>query len=181
MGPGENGVAVGAGRLQAKIPSNKLKARNQRLRGLSIEKSFIRDRDRFLVCLTHSIRRMFQHFWTINDHPPSHPGCFVIPFHALKDSSLPTQPTRRGRQVLLRICNDETFTRFLKCVAISWQIVWRQCRKTFGKRVPYITYQACMNEPGNIHSYLRRSCRSYLKNDWEMRDPASVTTFSCMN
>jgi len=33
-------------------------------------------------------------FWTIDDHPPTHPGCFVIPSYALKNASLPTRPTR---------------------------------------------------------------------------------------
>jgi hypothetical protein len=32
--------------------------------------------------------------WTIPDNPPSDPGCFVIPSYALKDSELPTKPTR---------------------------------------------------------------------------------------
>jgi hypothetical protein len=45
MGPGENGVALGADRLQAKIPKDRIKTNNQRLRGLSffiahIEKEF---------------------------------------------------------------------------------------------------------------------------------------------
>jgi hypothetical protein len=35
-----------------------------------------------------------QKFWTIADHPPSNPGCFVIPSYALKDRTLPTRPTR---------------------------------------------------------------------------------------
>ena len=30
----------------------------------------------------------------MDDHPPTHPGCFVIPSYALKDASLPTRPTR---------------------------------------------------------------------------------------
>lgn len=37
---------------------------------------------------------MIQRFWMIDDQPPSHPGCFVIPSYALKDSSRPTRPTR---------------------------------------------------------------------------------------
>ncbi|HLO34025.1 MAG TPA: YdcF family protein [Anaerolineales bacterium] len=37
---------------------------------------------------------MIQHFWLIEDHPPSNPGCFVIPSYALKNRSLPTRPTR---------------------------------------------------------------------------------------
>jgi len=32
--------------------------------------------------------------WTIADHPPPHPGCFIIPSYALRDRSLPTRPTR---------------------------------------------------------------------------------------
>src|SRR6266508_2758793 len=38
--------------------------------------------------------KMIQRFWMIDDRPPSHPGCFVIPSYALKDLSLPTRPTR---------------------------------------------------------------------------------------
>jgi len=38
--------------------------------------------------------KMIQRFWMIADHPPSNPGCFVIPSYALKDLSLPTRPTR---------------------------------------------------------------------------------------
>ena len=37
---------------------------------------------------------MIQRYWSIGDHPPTHPGCFVIPSYALKDASLPTRPTR---------------------------------------------------------------------------------------
>ncbi len=37
---------------------------------------------------------MIQPFWTIEDHPPTQPGCFVIPSYALKDATLPTRPTR---------------------------------------------------------------------------------------
>ena len=37
---------------------------------------------------------MIQRSWLIDDSPPSHPGCFVIPSYALKNSSLPTRPTR---------------------------------------------------------------------------------------
>ena len=37
---------------------------------------------------------MILDFWMIDDHSPSHPGCFVIPSYALKDLSLPTRPTR---------------------------------------------------------------------------------------
>lgn len=35
----------------------------------------------------------FEKQWTIPDHPPPHPGCFVIPSYALKDRSTPTKPT----------------------------------------------------------------------------------------
>jgi len=37
---------------------------------------------------------MIQRYWSIGDHPPINPGCFVIPSYALKDASLPTRPTR---------------------------------------------------------------------------------------
>jgi uncharacterized SAM-binding protein YcdF (DUF218 family) len=40
------------------------------------------------------MEKVIQRFWTIDDHPPSHPGCFVIPSYALKDASRPTRPTR---------------------------------------------------------------------------------------
>jgi uncharacterized SAM-binding protein YcdF (DUF218 family) len=40
------------------------------------------------------MEKMIRRFWVIDDHPPSNPGCFVIPSYALKDSSLPTRPTR---------------------------------------------------------------------------------------
>ncbi len=33
-------------------------------------------------------------FWTVEDNPPTEPGCFVIPSYALKNASLPTRPTR---------------------------------------------------------------------------------------
>jgi uncharacterized SAM-binding protein YcdF (DUF218 family) len=33
-------------------------------------------------------------WWMIDDNPPSHPECFVIPSYALKNRSLPTKPTR---------------------------------------------------------------------------------------
>lgn len=33
-------------------------------------------------------------YWTLADHPPSNPECFVIPSYALKDRGLPTRPTR---------------------------------------------------------------------------------------
>jgi vancomycin permeability regulator SanA len=32
--------------------------------------------------------------WIIADHPPTRPGCFVIPSYALKDRFQPTRPTR---------------------------------------------------------------------------------------
>ena len=37
---------------------------------------------------------MIKHFWMIEDNPPIHPTCFVIPSYALKSASLPTRPTR---------------------------------------------------------------------------------------
>ncbi len=37
---------------------------------------------------------MIQRFWTIQDRPPTQPGCFVIPSYALKNATLPTRPTR---------------------------------------------------------------------------------------
>lgn len=37
---------------------------------------------------------MFPRFWTIPDHAPAQPGCFVIPSYALKSASTPTLPTR---------------------------------------------------------------------------------------
>jgi len=33
-------------------------------------------------------------WWCIDDKPPSHPDCFVIPSYALKNRYLPTRPTR---------------------------------------------------------------------------------------
>ena len=45
---------------------------------------------------------LIQRFWTIDDHPPSNPGCFVIPSYALKDASLPTQPTRAEIELALK-------------------------------------------------------------------------------
>jgi uncharacterized SAM-binding protein YcdF (DUF218 family) len=39
------------------------------------------------------MRFPFEKQWTIPDHPPSIPGCFVIPSYALKDRSMPTKPT----------------------------------------------------------------------------------------
>jgi uncharacterized SAM-binding protein YcdF (DUF218 family) len=38
--------------------------------------------------------KMPKRFWRIDDSLPTNPGCFVIPSYALKDSSLPTRPTR---------------------------------------------------------------------------------------
>jgi len=35
----------------------------------------------------------FEKRWTIPDHPPSNPDCFVIPSYALKDHTTPTRPT----------------------------------------------------------------------------------------
>lgn len=40
------------------------------------------------------MKKMIRRFWTIEDSPPGEPGCFVIPSYALKNTSLPTQPTR---------------------------------------------------------------------------------------
>jgi len=40
------------------------------------------------------MEKMIQRFWTIDDNPPSNPSCFVIPSYALKNTSLPTRPTR---------------------------------------------------------------------------------------
>jgi uncharacterized SAM-binding protein YcdF (DUF218 family) len=37
---------------------------------------------------------MLERLWTIPDNPPADPGCFVIPSYALKDTTLPTSPTR---------------------------------------------------------------------------------------
>src|SRR5512147_1742513 len=39
------------------------------------------------------MRFPFEKQWTIPDHPPSHPDCFVIPSYALKNRSTPTKPT----------------------------------------------------------------------------------------
>lgn len=38
---------------------------------------------------------MLRRYWTIADHPPVNPGCFVIPSYALKSATLPTLPTRK--------------------------------------------------------------------------------------
>jgi uncharacterized SAM-binding protein YcdF (DUF218 family) len=40
------------------------------------------------------MRSAISSLWTIADHPPTNPDCFVIPSYALKDRSLPTTPTR---------------------------------------------------------------------------------------
>jgi uncharacterized SAM-binding protein YcdF (DUF218 family) len=32
--------------------------------------------------------------WLIDDHPPTRPGCFVVPSYALKNTTTPTRPTR---------------------------------------------------------------------------------------
>src|SRR5512147_2176724 len=40
------------------------------------------------------MEKIIRRFWLIDDFPPFHPGCFVIPSYALKDLSLPTRPTR---------------------------------------------------------------------------------------
>lgn len=40
------------------------------------------------------MEKLIQRFWTIEDNPPTDPGCFVIPSYALKNASLPTRPTR---------------------------------------------------------------------------------------
>jgi len=37
---------------------------------------------------------MIKRFWTIADNPPTHPGCFVIPSYAVKNTAQPTRPTR---------------------------------------------------------------------------------------
>jgi len=39
------------------------------------------------------MRLPFEKQWTIPDHPPSNPDCFVIPSYALKDRFTPTKPT----------------------------------------------------------------------------------------
>jgi uncharacterized SAM-binding protein YcdF (DUF218 family) len=39
------------------------------------------------------MRFPFEKQWMIPDHPPSDPGCFVIPSYALKDRFTPTKPT----------------------------------------------------------------------------------------
>ena len=39
------------------------------------------------------MRFPFEKQWTIPDHPPSEPDCFVIPSYALKDRFTPTKPT----------------------------------------------------------------------------------------
>jgi uncharacterized SAM-binding protein YcdF (DUF218 family) len=37
---------------------------------------------------------MLSRLLTIDDNPPTDPGCFVIPSYALRDASIPTLPTR---------------------------------------------------------------------------------------
>ena len=39
------------------------------------------------------MRFPFERQWTIPDHPPAAPDCFVIPSYALKDRLTPTKPT----------------------------------------------------------------------------------------
>jgi uncharacterized SAM-binding protein YcdF (DUF218 family) len=39
------------------------------------------------------MRFPFEKQWTISNHPPTRPDCFVIPSYALKDRSTPTKPT----------------------------------------------------------------------------------------
>jgi uncharacterized SAM-binding protein YcdF (DUF218 family) len=41
------------------------------------------------------MEKIVKRFWAIQDNPPTDPGCFVIPSYALKDTALPTLPTRR--------------------------------------------------------------------------------------
>jgi uncharacterized SAM-binding protein YcdF (DUF218 family) len=41
-----------------------------------------------------NIEQVIQRLWTIADHPPIQPDCFVIPSYALRDRTLPTLPTR---------------------------------------------------------------------------------------
>ena len=46
---------------------------------------------------THKVSKieaLIQRRWTISDHPPIEPDCFVIPSYALRDRTLPTRPTR---------------------------------------------------------------------------------------
>src|SRR5215216_3320585 len=40
------------------------------------------------------MEKMIHHYWTIEDNPPTAPGCFVIPSYALKNKTTPTRPTR---------------------------------------------------------------------------------------
>ena len=40
------------------------------------------------------MNKLIPRSWMIDDHPPTDPGCFVIPSYALKDASTPTRPTR---------------------------------------------------------------------------------------
>jgi vancomycin permeability regulator SanA len=50
------------------------------------------DHKRFVEYIS-LMRFPFEKQWIIPDHPPSDPGCFVIPSYALKDRSTPTKPT----------------------------------------------------------------------------------------
>lgn len=40
------------------------------------------------------MEQLIQRLWTIDDKPPTNPGCFVIPSYALKSAMLPCRPTR---------------------------------------------------------------------------------------
>jgi uncharacterized SAM-binding protein YcdF (DUF218 family) len=42
---------------------------------------------------TDPIRARFTRFWTIADHPPTDPQCFIVPSYALKDATRPIRPT----------------------------------------------------------------------------------------
>jgi hypothetical protein len=57
-----------------------------------LHNTFLLDRGHF-VSYSTPMRFPFEKQWTIPDHPPSNPGCFVIPSYALKDRSTPTKPT----------------------------------------------------------------------------------------
>jgi uncharacterized SAM-binding protein YcdF (DUF218 family) len=39
------------------------------------------------------MEKLVKRYWTIEDNPPTQPGCFVIPSYALKNASVPTRPT----------------------------------------------------------------------------------------
>lgn len=47
------------------------------------------------------MEKLIQRFWTIEDNPPTSPGCFVIPSYALKNRTLPTRPTRAQIELAL--------------------------------------------------------------------------------